>query len=252
MEPGEIARWQRRLGSGWEVIPRTRFGARYGLASAFRGASRPDMVAVHHGRRRVLVGDVTARPDADHLGKTIAYARRLAAQLPPSLVGYRVLAQDWYWALPPEYGPRSWPTSKRILVAPTARARARARGARAARVLPAYELGEGFTPRVLTVLRGEVIRGGQRRPVFRVAPRTLSAAEARRALKARAGVFLLGADKNQARQWLLSLLPAREQRLVHEVHEGGRPHWHIGAGDNRTGHVFYGPRRPRASFFTSP
>src|SRR3954452_20439512 len=94
MEPGEIARWRARLGSGWEVIPRTRFGARYGLAGAFRGASRPDMIAVNHARRRVLVGDVTARPDPDHLLKTIGYARRLAARLDPRLVGYRVLAQD--------------------------------------------------------------------------------------------------------------------------------------------------------------
>jgi hypothetical protein len=116
MERGEIARWRSRLGPGWEVIPRTRFGARYGLAQIFRGAGRPDMVAVNHARRRVLVGDVTSAPDAAHLQKTIGYARRLASQLPQSLAGYRVLAQDWYWALPPEYRRGSWPTSRRIVV----------------------------------------------------------------------------------------------------------------------------------------
>lgn len=123
MEPGEIARWQARLGSGWEVIPRTRFGRRYGLAAAFRGQSRPDMVAVNHRRRQILVGDVTASPNADHLAKTIGYARRLAAGLVPDLQGYGVSAQDWYWALPPEYGRRSWPTSRRIAVAPAQRRR---------------------------------------------------------------------------------------------------------------------------------
>jgi hypothetical protein len=121
MEPGEIARWQSRLGPGWEVIPRTRFGSRYGLAQIFRGASRPDMVAVNHARRRVLVGDVTSAPDPDHLQKTIGYARRLAARLPSPLAGYRVLAQDWYWALPPGYRRGSWPTSRRIVIQAGAR-----------------------------------------------------------------------------------------------------------------------------------
>jgi hypothetical protein len=116
MEPGEIARWRARLGPGWEVIPRTSFGTRHGLRQIFRGTSRPDMVAVNRARRRVLVGDVTSAPDPAHLQKTIGYARRLAAQLPPSLAGYRVLAQDWYWALPPEYRRGSWPTSRRIVV----------------------------------------------------------------------------------------------------------------------------------------
>lgn len=118
IEAGEIARWRARLGPGWEVIPRTRFGNRYGLAATFRGLGRPDMVAVHDGRRQVLVGDVTSRPDADHLEKTIRYARALAASPAPDRQGYKVLAQDWYWALPPEYGRRSWPTSRRIVVAP--------------------------------------------------------------------------------------------------------------------------------------
>jgi hypothetical protein len=115
------------------VIPRARFGARYGLARAFHGSSRPDMVAVHHARRRVLVGDVTAQPDVAHLAKTVAYARRLAARLEPPLSGYRVLAQDWYWSLTPEYGRRSWPTSRRIVVR---------RPSRVTELLP--ELGEPF------------------------------------------------------------------------------------------------------------
>jgi hypothetical protein len=248
MEPIGIALWQRRLGPGWEVIPRTSFGARYGLAASFPGRSRPDMVAVHQGRRLVLVGDVTAGPDADHLAKTIAYARGLASRLPPGLSNFGVAAQDWYWALPPEWGRRSWPTSRRISVRP----RPAAAAARIGRALPELELGEGFTPRVLAVLRGEVMRGGQRRPIFRVAPRALSYPDARRALRTRAGVFLLGANKDQARQWLLSLLPGLERRLVHEVHGAGRPHWHIDGADERSGHVFYGPTRPHGSFFATP
>jgi hypothetical protein len=233
MEPGEVARWQRRLGAGWKVIPRTRFGARYGLAKAFRGSSRPDMVAVNRRRRRVLVGDVTARPDADHLAKTIGYARRLAGRLPDSLQGYRVLAQDWYWALPPEWGPRSWPTSKRIVVRP-------------------HE-GEGFTPRVLAVIANSVLRGGRPSPLYRVAPRRLNQGQARRAVRTRAGVFLEGASKDQARQWLLSMFPGANPRtLCHEAHRGGRGHWHVGAGDERTGHVFYGRSRPQGAFFAQP
>jgi hypothetical protein len=65
-------------------------------------------------------------------------------------------------------------------------------------------------------------------------------------------VFLLGANKDQARQWLQSLFPTLGPRLVHEVHAGGRPHWHIGGADERSGHVFYGPTRPRGSFFATP
>jgi len=248
MEPIGIALWQRRLGPGWDVIPRTRFGSRYDLASVFPGARRPDMVAVHPRRRLVLVGDVTSSPDAAHLAKTVAYARRLAARQPPALRNFRVAAQDWYWALPPEYGRRSWPTSKRIVVsrppAPLA--------GRIAREFPELELGEGFTPRVLAVLRNEVLRGGRRRPTLRVAPRTLTRPEAARALRSNPGVFLLGATKDQARQWLLSLLPAWERSLVHEVHGQGRPHWHIGTDDDRTGHVFYGRTRPRGAFFALP
>jgi hypothetical protein len=118
IEAGEIERWRRRLGAGWEVIPRTQFGSRYGLARAFRGAGRPDLVAVNRRTRSVLVGDITAQPSADHVAKTVAYAQRLAAQLPPELAGFGVLAQEWYWGLPPEWGRRgSWPTSRRIRVA---------------------------------------------------------------------------------------------------------------------------------------
>lgn len=250
MEPIAIALWERRLGPGWEVIPRTRFGARYGLASAFPGAGRPDMVAVHRGRRLVLVGDVTSAPDAAHLAKTVGYARRYAARLPPALRNFRVAAQDWYWALPPESSRRSWPTSRRIVVTP--RRRRRPEGAAHEQLPELDPAGEGFTPRVLAVLRNEVFRGGRRRPVYRAAARALSRAEARRALKSGAGVFLLGATKDQARQWLLSQLPLWDRRLVHEVHGEGRPHWHIGDGDERTGHVFYGRARPAGSFFALP
>jgi len=117
IEAGEIERWPRRLGAGWEVIPRTRFGSRYGLAQAFRGTGRPDLVAINRRTRSVLVGDVTAQPDADHIAKTVGYAQRLAAQLPPELADFGVLAQEWYWGLPPDWGRRgSWPTSRRIPV----------------------------------------------------------------------------------------------------------------------------------------
>jgi hypothetical protein len=117
IESRELERWRRRLGAGWEVIPRTRFGSRYGLAQTFRGAGRPDLVAINRRTRSVLVGDVTSQPDADHIAKTVGYAGRLAAQLPPELAGFGVLAQEWYWGLPPQWGRRgSWPTSRRIRV----------------------------------------------------------------------------------------------------------------------------------------
>lgn len=118
IEPGEIERWRRRLGPGWEVIPRTRFGRRYGLADTFRGTRRPDLVAINARTRSILVGDVTAVPRADHLAKTVAYARRLAERLHPSLAGFRVFAQEWYWGgVPSEWGRRgSWPTSARLRV----------------------------------------------------------------------------------------------------------------------------------------
>jgi hypothetical protein len=100
------------------VIPRTRFGRRYDLARIFRGAGRPDLVAVDRRTRSILVGDVTSEPNADHIAKTVAYAQRLAAQLPPELANFNVLAQEWYWGLPPGSGRRgSWPTSRRMRVA---------------------------------------------------------------------------------------------------------------------------------------
>src|SRR4051812_49021865 len=142
MEPIGSPLWQRRLGPGWDVVRRTSFGARYGLASAFPGANRPDMVAVHPGRRLVLVGDVTSAPDAAHLAKTVAYARRLAARRPPGLSDFRVAAQDWYWALPPEWAgavgrPRGGSSSLRpartAVPAPPARCSPSSRAARASR-----------------------------------------------------------------------------------------------------------------------
>lgn len=188
------------------------------------------MVAVNRRRRRVLVGDVTAQPDMDHLAKTIAYARRLVGQLPPDLRGYRVLAQDWYWALPPELQRGSWPTSKRIIVRPDPE-------------------GEGFTPRVLSVI-ANYFAGNRRDPRFRAGRKSLNKQEARQALKTGAGVFLLGANKDQAYQWILSQMPATVTSRLEwdEAHRpGGRGHWHIGR-DHRFGHVFYGPSRPRRSW----
>ena len=77
------------------------------------------MVAVNRRTGQVLVGDVTAQPNADHIAKTVDYARRLAGNLPPELAGFNVLAQEWYWGLPPEWGRRGgWPTSRRIPVTP--------------------------------------------------------------------------------------------------------------------------------------
>ena len=116
IERGEVERWARRLGSSWEVIPRANFGNRLGLANVFRGVGRPDMVAINRRNRTILVGDVTSQPDADHIAKTVAYAQRLAGQLPPELARWRVLAQEWYWGLSPEWGRRGWPTSRRMPV----------------------------------------------------------------------------------------------------------------------------------------
>jgi hypothetical protein len=124
IERGEVQQWAARLGPGWEVIHRTNFGNRFGLARAFRGQGRPDMVAVNHRRRAVLVGDVTTRPRADHIDKTQGYARRYLAQIPtvaPTLNGYRVFAQERYWGRPP--GSRampSRPTSPRWRIRPGA------------------------------------------------------------------------------------------------------------------------------------
>jgi hypothetical protein len=116
IERGEVQRWAQRLGSSWEVIPRQNFGNRLGLARIFRGTGRPDMVAINRRNRQILVGDVTSQPDADHIAKTVAYAQRLAGQLPPEMANWRVLAQEWYWGLSPDWGRRGWPTSRRMPV----------------------------------------------------------------------------------------------------------------------------------------
>jgi hypothetical protein len=105
----------------------------------------------------------------------------------------------------------------------------------------------------LAVIANSVLRGGRPSPLYRVAPRRLNQGQARRAVRTRAGVFLEGASKDQARQWLLSMFPGANPRtLCHEAHRGGRGHWHVGAGDERTGHVFYGRNRPQGAFFAQP
>lgn len=100
IERGEIRQWAERLGPAYTTLQRTRFPA--WLRQVFPGQARPDMVAINPRRRTILVGDVTAQPNADHLQKTINYARRLAANLPQQYRGFRVLAQERYWGLAPE------------------------------------------------------------------------------------------------------------------------------------------------------
>lgn len=106
--------------------------------------------------------------------------------------------------------------------------------------------------RVLRVLNvGRSIGGaaGRLAPLFRVAQRGLRLGQVHRALAQPGGVFLQGANSQQARSWASQLA----QRLGGTVsplerHGGGLPHFHIETPTFRSGHIFFG-RPPRGSFF---
>jgi hypothetical protein len=124
IERGEVADWARRLGPGYQVFHRTRFPS--WLAAIFRGQGRPDMVAINPRRRAILVGDVTAQPNAAHLQKTINYAQRLSRQnqtLPPPLRRFGIYAQERYWGIPidrrPDLGTRSNMSRRFVIRRPT-------------------------------------------------------------------------------------------------------------------------------------
>jgi hypothetical protein len=108
IEPSVAEEWARRLrAGGWHAFPHmlpTPAGPRPlgfpGWANlVFPGQRAPDLIAVHPGRRVVLVGDVTAQPRSGHLRKTIGYARQLARAFRPDN-RYAVLAQERYWGTP--------------------------------------------------------------------------------------------------------------------------------------------------------
>ena len=69
------------------------------LRRVFPGNRRPDMIAINHGQRRIIVGDVTSRFHVEHVEKSIGYARQLidSPHFPSDLRGYRVVVQERYW-----------------------------------------------------------------------------------------------------------------------------------------------------------
>jgi hypothetical protein len=97
IERVELNAWQQELGDSHRVYTRRRFPA--WLRGIFPGQSRPDMVAIDFNSKRILVGDVTTKPNVDHIEKTLDYARRLAGRLPAEFRDYNIVAQERYWEL---------------------------------------------------------------------------------------------------------------------------------------------------------
>jgi hypothetical protein len=63
----------------------------------------PDLVAIDEKSRRIHVGDVTAKPSGSHLAKTVADARKIAANLPEVYQDYELVAQERYYGGEQEY-----------------------------------------------------------------------------------------------------------------------------------------------------
>lgn len=66
-----------------------------------------------------------------------------------------------------------------------------------------------------------------------------------------AGVFLQGANQQQARQWAQQLAQRMHGQVVFDPphRPGGLPHFHIESPQGRTGHIFYGAQAPSGDFF---
>ena len=106
LERPALAEWAANLPPEAEMIPRGQFGRRVAtrwLRSIFPGNERPDAVIVDRGARRLIVADVTSRAHAEHIAKSVRYARQLADQrslIPEDLRSFRIVVQERYW----EYG----------------------------------------------------------------------------------------------------------------------------------------------------
>lgn len=114
--------------------------------------------------------------------------------------------------------------------------------------------------RILRVIRSvRALPGGQ--PGLRVARDTALTYPAARSqlFRGREGIFLRGADADQARRWAESqaaLLGGRvrpgPQQPAGERHGAGLPHFHIDLPDGTaSGHIFYGTP-PSGVFFEAP
>ena len=99
MERPTLAEWAAELSPEAEMIPRGKFRNRKWLKTIFPGNERPDAVIVDPGRR-LIVADVTSRPDVLHIEKTMGYARRLAelrSMIPEKLRDFTIVVQERYW-----------------------------------------------------------------------------------------------------------------------------------------------------------
>jgi hypothetical protein len=219
-----------------EVHYRTRFKG--WLERAFPNKkARPEVVAVDHDRKVVLVEDFTAGPwsraalkpgdlrklpneipergagrlpaeDKPHLDKTIENGRQLARNLPPEFAGYKVVVRDRYWKaggysreiIVEPAGP---PTPTGAAPPPSAVGSGRAIGAGATGGTPASG------GRSASAIEGEVGRGGRRAytGVPDMAPVVVGGPNARGAAAADAAVLVL-----QGINFVLGWLNDRRQR----------------------------------------
>lgn len=89
-------------------------------------------------------------------------------------------------------------------------------------------------------------------PALRTGPRISQRGAQQRVTNTTHGVFLDGANLQQARQWAQSLARRLRGTVAYDPpgQHGGtsRPHFHIEYPGGRTGHIFYG-RRPSGQFF---
>jgi hypothetical protein len=96
MERIQIDDWASDLGPDWTVF-RNRGFPRWLRRLFPREGQGPDMMAVNPKTRRILVGDVTTKPSAEHLAKTQADTTAVSRNLPDEYRGYKVVGREKYW-----------------------------------------------------------------------------------------------------------------------------------------------------------
>lgn len=100
IEHPEVQTWAREL-SASDVYAKNQFDAVDWLKAAFPdGRARPDLIGINPRSRRILVGDSTSQPNADHIAKTFDYARQLVRNLPQRFRGWRVEVFERYYGIP--------------------------------------------------------------------------------------------------------------------------------------------------------